>query len=90
MDLTLSLHRAPREASLSVGVSILQRGHKLMQAKAVLLHGETLQAGRTSVTLPRTLRKGRYQLQLRLLEIASSGVVQSSAIVTRTLTVNAP
>jgi hypothetical protein len=42
------------------------------------------------VALPKTLRKGRYQLQLRLLEIATSGVVQSSAIVTRTLTVNAP
>jgi hypothetical protein len=88
-DLTFSLHRAPRQASLSVGASILQRGHKLMQAKAVLLHDGALEAGRASLTLPRTLRKGRYQLQLRLLEIASSGVVQSSTMITRTLTVNA-
>jgi hypothetical protein len=89
MDATLSLHHAPRQASLSVRASILQRGHTLTQAKPVLLQGARLQAGKVSVTLPTTLRKGRYELRLRLLEIASSGVVQSSAMVTRTLAVNA-
>jgi IPT/TIG domain-containing protein len=89
MDATLSLHHAPRQASLSVRASILQRGHTLIQAKPVLLQGVGLQAGKVTVTLPTTLRKGRYELQLRLLEIATSGVVQSSATITHTVTVTA-
>jgi hypothetical protein len=89
VDLALNVGHAPKQAWLSVAASILQRGHKLEQAKPIQLNGSTLKTGQVHLALPKTLPAGRYTLKLSLLEATMNGPVQGSVVVTKTSTIRA-
>lgn len=89
LSMLLGFRGTPRQASLSVGASVLLGGRLVERAAANQLTGAELQRASALLALPRPLAPGRYTLRLRLLETTRSGAVQGSVVVSRALTVRA-
>jgi|GEM_PF-5225405 len=85
LDVSLALHHPPAGASVMVSASVAQHGHLISKPAPSLLRGGAAAGGNVALALPRPLRAGRYQVHVRLLEISSSGAIQSSTAVARTL-----